>query len=769
MTEDDESARQLSALHDLLARLPCIVYRASGSGEARHLEFVSEACLTVTGRKPSEFGVRGIPRFEDLAAPQERDALAREIDSALEKRRSFRIEYLIATPEGPERWLCDEGRGVFGPMGSLLACEGVVYDVTRAHQAAEEAQRTAASLRLVLESAPLVLFAYDTRGICILSEGQGLAALGVQSGWVVGHRLHRIFHDYPKIIENCERALAGESLVATVEFAGSLYQTHCSPLKNARGEIIGMMGVSVDVSSLRRTEQALLETEGRYRQLVENAYDLVTEVSTDARHVWVSPNYRTVLGYELDELVGRNVLETIHPDDRGPAMEAFARFLQGHEPVEARVRARHKDGSWRSFEATGGSFVTASGERRAVVISRDVTARRVTEAALARSEEQLRQAQKMEAVGRLAGGIAHDFNNLLTAIQGYGDLVLDALTPNDPVRRDIEEIGQAARRASELTGQLLAFSRRQVQQRRVLDLNALVSGLDKMLRRVIGEDVELRTRLDPAAGAVSADPGQLEQVLVNLAVNARDAMPTGGGLSIETAHIDRHAASAAGLPHGVYACLIVRDTGVGMDEETRSHLFEPFFTTKPPGKGTGLGLSTVYGIVQQSGGQILAESSPRAGATFRIYLPEVDRPVEALSSPERAAGGQGNETVLLVEDEDSVRRLVQRVLESAGYCVLEAENPHDALRLCERHPEPIDLMVTDVVMPQMSGRELASQTVALRPEMRVLYVSGYMEEVMAHHGVLEPGIAFLGKPFAPEDLTRKVREVLDGPPRSDPR
>ncbi|HYB11880.1 MAG TPA: PAS domain-containing protein, partial [Myxococcota bacterium] len=627
----------------------------------------------------------------------------------------------------------------------------------------------AARLRVVLESAPLILFAYDTEGVCILSEGKGLGAIGLTSGAPVGHLLHQSLHDYPGIIENCERALKGETFTALVEFVGSIYQTHYSPLRGARGEIIGMMGVSFDVSDLQRTEKALLETEVRFRQLVENAYDLVTEVSSDARLVWVSPSYRTVLGYEPEELVGRSIFDILHPDDLAPAMETFAGFLNGRQSQEACVRARHKDGSWRSFEASGGAFVTAAGERRAVVISRDVTARRLTEAALARSEEELRQAQKMEAVGRLAGGIAHDFNNLLTAIRGYGDLALEALSQSDPLRRDIEEIGHAARRASELTGQLLTFSRRQVQQRRVLDLNTVVSDLDKMLRRVIGEDLELRTRLDPAAGAVHADPGQLEQVLVNLAVNARDAMPMGGCLSLETSHIDRSTSVAAGLPTACYACLIVNDTGIGMDEETRNRIFEPFFTTKPPGKGTGLGLSTVYGIVQQSGGQIHVESSPEGGTTFRIFLPEVDRAVEAVVSAAPAAGNGGSETVLLVEDEDAVRRLIQRVLESAGYRVLDAENPTEALRLCEAHPDRIDLMLTDVVMPLMSGRELASRTAALRPEMRVLYVSGYMEEVMAHHGGLEPEIAFLGKPFAPEELIRKVREVLDAAPRPSPR
>jgi PAS domain S-box-containing protein len=758
MAEDGGAARALATLQALLGGLSCVVYRASCARDERRLEFVSEACLAVTGRPARAFTEGGL-RFEDLAAG-DTQALAQQIDAALAAGRPYRVEYPVTT-DGARRWLCDEGRGVFAPDGSVVACEGVVSDVTQAHRDAEDAARTAANLRLVLESAPLILFAYDANGVCILSEGKALTSLGLRVGASVGHQIRETLRDYPRIIENFERTLAGESFTAMVDFLGSAYHTHYSPLRNARGETVGMTGVSVDVSALRRTEQALLESEGRYRRLVENAYDLVTEVNTEGRHVWVSPNYKTVLGYEPEELVGQDTFQILHPEDRAHAMDVFARFLEGRQPGEARVRARHKDGSWRSFEASGGTFMTASGERRAVVISRDVTARRVTEAALAQSEEQLRQAQKMEAVGRLAGGIAHDFNNLLTAIRGYADLTLDALCGGDPLRRDIEEIVEAARRASELTGQLLTFSRRQVQQRKVLDLNAVVAALDKMLRRVIGEDIELETRLEPAVGAVNADPGQLEQVLVNLAVNARDAMPRGGCLSLETHQIDPGGAVEAGLVPGSYACLIVRDTGIGMDEATRSRIFEPFFTTKPPGKGTGLGLSTVYGIVQQSGGQIQAESALQGGTTFRIFLPTVDWPVEVPVFPERLAGGGGNETVLLVEDEDAVRRLVCRVLESAGYRVFEADTPLEALHFCEQHPEPIDLLLTDVVMPGMSGRELASRTATLRPEMRVLYVSGYMEEVMAQHGVRGPEIAFLGKPFAPEELTRKVREVLD--------
>jgi len=381
-------------------------------------------------------------------------------------------------------------------------------------------------------------------------------------------------------------------------------------------------------------------------------------------------------------------------------------------------------------------------------------------------EEQLRQSQKMEAVGQLAGGIAHDFNNLLTAILGSTQLLLHNTPSGDPRREDAEEIRHAGLRAAELTRQLLAFSRRQVLAPKVLDVNSVVAHMDRMLRRLLGEDVELATSLDPAAGAVNADPGQLEQVLLNLAVNARDAMPGGGRLSIETTRVtlhDEHVERRHRMPAGDYVCLAVADTGVGMDETTQAHLFEPFFTTKEVGKGTGLGLATVYGIVKQSGGYIWVYSEAGHGTTVKVYLPRVPGVAEApapASEPQQVRGG--DETVLLVEDAAPVRTLARRSLEARGYRVLDAADGPSALELSTRHAGGIAILVTDVVMPGMSGRELAERLAPARPSMKVLYTSGYTDDAMVRQGVLNAGVAFLQKPFVPDTLARKVREVLDG-------
>jgi len=396
--------------------------------------------------------------------------------------------------------------------------------------------------------------------------------------------------------------------------------------------------------------------------------------------------------------------------------------------------------------------------------------RKRAENALRHSEKQLWQSQKMEAVGRLAGGVAHDFNNLLTVIKGYTELMLSDLKPSDPLRPEMEEVQKAADRAAALTRQLLAFSRRQVLAPRVVNLNYLVEDMNKLLRRLLGEDIELSIKLADDLGSVKADPGQIEQVIMNLAVNARDAMPKGGKLTIETANLDLDQAYSrehVTVNSGPYVMLAIADTGSGMDAETLSHVFEPFFTTKEQGKGTGLGLSTVYGIVKQSGGYIWPYSEPGMGTTFKIYLPRVDEMAEReMARAQVSPGLGGKETILLVEDEEGVRGLTRQLLQRHGYTVLEAENGQDALALCARHSATIHLLLSDVVLAaQMSGRELVERLLPLRPQMKVLYMSGYSDEAIVHHGVLAPGTAFLQKPFTTESLVRKLREVLDSKKR----
>ena len=399
-----------------------------------------------------------------------------------------------------------------------------------------------------------------------------------------------------------------------------------------------------------------------------------------------------------------------------------------------------------------------------IVTALDITERKRAEEALHRSEEQLRQSQKMEAIGRLAGGVAHDFNNILTGISGYSEMLLLNLPNEDLLRQDVVQIQQATERAATLTRQLLAFSRKQVIQPERLNLNEVMANMDTMLRRILSEDIDLQTFLGPDLGMVNADPGQMEQVILNLVVNARDAMPQGGKLTLETANVEldedcvrKHAQAKP----GPYVLLAVSDTGVGLTSETQEHIFEPFFTTKKQGKGTGLGLSMVYGIVEHAGGFIGVYSEPGHGTTLKIYLPRLDKSAEAAQSTRPSTSAEpGWETILLVEDEELVRKVLRRMLALNGYTVLEAAIGLEALRINQEHQAPIHLLLTDVVMPGMSGPKLAEALVPLRPEMKVLYMSGHTENAIVHHGVLEPGIAFIQKPFRHSALLQKVREVL---------
>jgi len=507
-------------------------------------------------------------------------------------------------------------------------------------------------------------------------------------------------------------------------------------------------------------EAALRANEQRFRALVEHSWDAVALFGPDGAILYGSPATTRILGYDLAEFVGRNALDLIHPEDRdGVASRLTEVMANSRGRVIVAARVRHKDGSWRYLEGVLTNLLDDPSVGAIVNNYRDATERRSL-------EQQVIQAQKMEAVGRLAGGVAHDFNNILTAIGGYTDLLLADLPPDDPRRQDVDEIHRAADRAAALTQQLLAFSRRQVLQPKVIDLNALVSNVENLLRRLIGEDVLLATTLAGDVGRVRADPGQVEQVIVNLAVNARDAMPAGGRLTIETRNVELDAAYAAEhqtVVPGPYAVIAVSDSGTGMSAETQSHMFEPFYTTKEVGKGTGLGLATVYGIVKQSGGSIWVYSELGHGTTVKVYLPRVDEPAEPLapSTPADAESLRGTETILLVEDEPAVRAVARQILTRQGYAVLEAADGQTALAMVDAGGPRVDLVLTDVVMPGMSGRSLADRLASRYPGLRVLYMSGYTDDAIVRHGMLEPGLAYLQKPFRPDALARKVREVLN--------
>jgi len=518
-----------------------------------------------------------------------------------------------------------------------------------------------------------------------------------------------------------------------------------------------------DISKRKQAEEALLASATQYRTLFEQSplpkflYDHAT-----LRYLAVNDAAVAHYGYSREEFLAMTAAD-LRPSEDVPAFLAGVGALEDGTTHSLPYRHKKKDGTVIEVDITVHKFVF-DGRPCGLTIAVDTTERN-------RLEAQLRQAQKMEAVGSLAGGIAHDFNNLLSVILSYSKMLAESLKPGDPMRIDLEEIARAGTRAAELTRQLLAFSRQQVLAPKVLDLNAVMSGIARMLQRLVGEDVELAVVGGSDLGAVRADPGQIEQVLMNLVVNARDAMPTGGKLTIETANVEldlSYTVQHSGVAPGSYVMLAVTDTGVGMQPVTVARMFDPFFTTKELGRGTGLGLSTVFGIVQQTGGHIWVYSEPGAGTTIKVYLPR-SAEVATNEVPVAPVVRRASETVLLVEDEEAVRLVTRTILERAGYHVLEARSGGDALLICEQHPATIHLLLTDVVMPRMSGRVLAERLGSLRPAMRIVYMSGYTDDSVVRHGVLDSDVAFLQKPIVPDALTRKLRDVLDEPPyRSAP-
>jgi len=511
------------------------------------------------------------------------------------------------------------------------------------------------------------------------------------------------------------------------------------------------------------TERKRAEVErSRLAMAVEQAGEAVLITDADGAIVYVNPAFESVTGYSREEVMGRNPRFLKSGVQDAAFYRALWTTVGGGHTWRGRLVNKKKDGTLYSEDSSISPMRDSAGAISSyVAVKRDITATLALEA-------QFLQAQKMEAIGSLAGGVAHDFNNLLSIILSYSTMLAEDMTAGDPRRADLLEIEAAGKRAVELTRQLLAFSRKQVLQPRVLDLNDVVTGVERMLGRLIGADIHLTVLADPDLRKVRVDPSQIEQVIMNLAVNARDAMPQGGKLTIETANVEldeTYAATHAGIKPGPHVMLAVTDSGTGMDKAILARIFEPFFTTKGVGKGTGLGLATVFGIVRQSEGSIWVYSEPGKGTTFKVYLPrarsfdsDAPMPVAAEGAP---AGG--TETILLVEDEDGVRVLARTILRRLGYHVLDARSGGDALLICEQHTATIDLLLTDVVMPRMSGRQLSERLRPLCPDMKVLFMSGYTDDAIVHHGVLDSGVAFLQKPFTPATLGRRVREVLDAP------
>jgi PAS domain S-box-containing protein len=731
--------------------------------------YVSPQIEALVGYPPDEWSARYPVLYEERLHPDDRESVTGSFRAWLaDPDGPWREEYRLLSRDGRVVWVQEQASALHDDRGRVVAAQGYLVDLTE-HKLAEQASlESEQRFRAMFDSALFGVFVtgFDGRTVECNDAYRELTGYRLEEL----RRLQFLDYTHPDDVEESRRVfdelLAGTRDGYTMQTRyvrkdGSVVwaRVTTSRVASAAGDA-ALIGIVEDLTGQREALEALEASEDRYRTLFENANDFMFVLDRSGRITSLNRAGELLTGYSRSELVGKPFAGICSRardiDEIGPAAAMPAE--PGARNYEACILTR--DARERIVEVSSRPLI----ERGEIVgvqgVARDVTERR-------RLEQQLQQAQKMEAVGQLAGGIAHDFNNLLTAISGYAELLLSKLSGDDALARDAEEIRRAGDRAAALTQQLLAFSRRQVLQPRVIDLNLVVGETESMLRRLIGEDIELVTRLAGDLWPVRADSGQVEQVIVNLAVNARDAMPLGGRLTIETLNVDVDAEPAPGrgpMAPGPYALLAVSDTGVGMTDEVRSHVFEPFFTTKEQGYGTGLGLATVYGIVKQSGGFIWVRSDVGTGACFDVYLPRVGVAAQD-EPPERAAPSAGSETVLLAEDEDVVRNLVREILEANGYTVLPVANGAEAVDLLRAHEGPIDLVLTDVVMPKLGGRELEAVVRRERPSTKLLFMSGYPGGPAGTPAALPADL--IEKPFSARRLVERVRETLDAPPRQD--
>ncbi|HEX2911431.1 MAG TPA: PAS domain S-box protein [Chloroflexia bacterium] len=783
----EEATRQREQeLQLLLENSPDVISRVNR--EKRYL-YVNAALEEATGGIVSAATLIGktdreVKRPESMIEPW-----YKQLDEVFESGQKKVFEFSFTQPDGEIRHfqsllIPELSPKIDAEAGEISSVVTVTRDTTVYKRALEERRQVEKQLReqqeemnFALQTARMGIWSYDY----VSRELKGTTYLEKMHGLEPGSFSGRV-EDYLKLIHPDDRKVVLQKIKATFE-SGQEFQTEFRFVlpdgmvrwAESKGRIISnipdqatrIVGIVNDITARKLAEEQVLRSELRFRSLIENSTDIIELIRADRQVVYRSPSFARITGYSPHELDTTESFTLIHPDDLQRVQTYFEAVKEGYpRPEKIEFRFQFKDRSWHSVEVTAQNMLAEDGVEAIVINGRDITEQLQAHSQLQQREEQLRQAQKMEAVGQLAGGIAHDFNNLLTAIMGYTEMALTGLDPAQTLHGDLKEIERAVERAASLTRQLLAFSRRQVMQPVKLNLNETLQEISKLLRRLIGENIELKVAPFSRNACIKADPGQLEQVILNLAVNARDAMPAGGTLALETSNVILDEAYVRRNPEvkaGRYVLLTIRDSGCGMDEKVLSHIFEPFFTTKEVGKGTGLGLSTVYGIIKQSEGHIEVESRPGEGSSFKIYLPEVE--VREDLSRAKASPSQnlphGSETVLLVEDEEGVRKLLTKVLQRYGYKTLVASNGSEALLKCEQTRPKVDLLITDMVMPQMSGPELAQHMAALYPDLKILFMSGYTEQEVFRQVRLDEKRGFVQKPFTTEEVVRKIRSILD--------
>jgi PAS domain S-box-containing protein len=710
----------------------------------------------------------------DFFSEEQADFFAAKDHKVLSTKNLIDIsEEIIRNKNNEERILHTKKIPILDEAGKPKYLLSISEDITERRRAEEALRQSEERYRSILENTEEGYYEVDLAGKFIFFNDSLCRIYGYPREELMGMNnrqymdqktAKKLFEAFNQAFQTGEPGRVFDYEIIRKDGTKRYVEASISLQKDSSGRPTGFRGITRDVTERKHAEEALRKEKEISLSILENAPYGVVLIDTDGKYIYINPEFTNITGYTLQDIpTGKDWFQKVFsdPKDRERMIQLWKKDRSKGNMINRDFSINRKDGKTNEIE-TRSTFLR---DGRAVMVLHDIAEQKRAEAEMRSLQEQLRQSQKMEAIGRLAGGIAHDFNNLLTIIKGYSQLSLIELKEDTPLRGNIEHIHTATDRAADLVRQLLAFSRRQILEMKVWDLNTILTNLHNMLRRLIGEDIELTTILGKDLGRVKTDLGWIEQAIMNLVVNARDAMPSGGKLTIETGNAvldEAYVSGRVGVKPGRYVVLSVSDTGVGMIPEVRERLFEPFFSTKEKDKGTGLGLSTVYGIVKQSDGDIWVYTEPGKGSTFKIYLPRVDAPPE--QPREKVSGDEllrGSETILLVEDEEEVRKLAIRVLERQGYKVLEAHDGDEALLVCEQHQGPIHLMLTDVVMPGMNGHELAKRLEPFHPEMKVLYMSGYTDNAIVLHGVLVEGVHYIQKPFTVNALAKKVREVLE--------
>ncbi len=765
-------------LTSLIGNLPGMVYRSLPE-PLWTFTYTSEGCLPLTGYQATDFTERTI-HYREIIHEDDLDLVVQAKKAALQARESFQIEYRIITAAGEEKWAWERGRGVYASNGRMLHVEGFITDISERKLAEDGLTQQRILLETILGQAAdgIVVCDIDGNLTFINAAARRIAQVDAEDSpadpttdlWGALHDQDGVrlpFDQWPLPKALCGKITVGQELrLVRPDGSHSDLLVSSAPLRNADRVIVGGVATFVDITSRKAAEVSFAELARQHQLILESAGEGIYGLDMEGNTTFVNPAAAAMIGYAIDELIGKPQHRICHhsrvdgspyPREECPIYAAFKDGQVHH--VDSEVFWR-KDGT--SFPVSYTS--TPIKDKDANLIGAVVTFRDVTEQR--RLAEQLRQAAKMDAVGQLAGGVAHDFNNLLTIICAYTQVLTTRHGLDEQVRGHLGEINAAAQRAAGLTSQLLTFSRQEITQPIDVNLNEAVSTCTNMLERILGEDVVLQTKLAREIGLLRIDPVQLEQVIMNLVINARDAMPEGGTLTIETAKAELPVGGPQqGSSNGRGAVqLSVRDTGHGMDEKTRTRIFEPFFTTKEQGKGTGLGLATVYGIVMENNGTIAVESTVGKGTCFMIRFPSIEEKKRREKSTQHVSAlTEGTETILLVEDDAHLRKVVRQVLSEAGYQVLEAANGEQAYQLCDSHGGPIHALLTDVVMPGINGRRLSEVLVALRPKLKVLFMSGYSDDIILRHGIRQGSAAFIRKPFNGDSLTSTLRELLTPP------